>query len=293
MRAAIVACLAVVAGCGRPTETAVLEYEVDIAAGRAAGTLAADVTDDQAREAIRARIELRLSQSGGPLKDASATIASSGRLEVRVTAHELDAPARAWVRRRMEVWGELRFALVAHPADGPDLEAERARLLDWLGRHPKEDLAAFDHVPPSAGGPHADLTWVDEPSPPGEPAAPLEDRALALLEPPGWPAFGAEDLERLWVETDDQGYAALGFELDPARSADFTSFTSAHIGRQLAVALDGRVLTRPMIHNGLPGSGLIMGRFTNEEADALACALGSGPLAAPLRFVDAREERSP
>ena len=61
--------------------------------------------------------------------------------------------------------------------------------------------------------------------------------------------------------------------------------TSANIGRQLAIVLDGELISAPVIQSAMPnGAGRITGNYTMKEAQELASTL-ENPLAAPLRIM--------
>jgi len=62
--------------------------------------------------------------------------------------------------------------------------------------------------------------------------------------------------------------------------------TSANIGRQLAIVLDGELISAPVIQSAMPnGSGRITGNYTMKEAQELSSTL-ENPLAAPLRILN-------
>lgn len=103
--------------------------------------------------------------------------------------------------------------------------------------------------------------------------------------------FTGADLESMSVTT--QGVAVcLAFEIVDDRKLDFRDFTKRHIGEQVAIVLDGRVESDPVIRSELPGRGIIEGGgagFTPREAEILCSALSSGTL--PGRLVFVSEER--
>jgi protein-export membrane protein SecD len=74
------------------------------------------------------------------------------------------------------------------------------------------------------------------------------------------------------LNTDDEG------------GANFGPFTGSHIGEPLAIVLDGKLLSAPVIQSELPDGGVITGQFTEEEAKTLALQLRSGALPIPLRI---------
>lgn len=79
------------------------------------------------------------------------------------------------------------------------------------------------------------------------------------------------------------------FELDREGARRFADVTGSNVGRALAIVLDGRVISAPVIQGAIPGgSGQISGAFTVEEAADLALLLRAGALPAPLEVVEER-----
>lgn len=71
----------------------------------------------------------------------------------------------------------------------------------------------------------------------------------------------------------------LDFVLINQLAGTFQAFTEAHIGQPLAIAVDGVVLSVPVIQAPIEGgAGVITGNFTEGEVRALASELASGPL---------------
>lgn len=62
-----------------------------------------------------------------------------------------------------------------------------------------------------------------------------------------------------YMATDELGHPAIGFEIDSEDSRAFGDWTEAHTGEQVAVVIDGVVLTAPKINERLPGKGIING----------------------------------
>ncbi len=70
----------------------------------------------------------------------------------------------------------------------------------------------------------------------------------------------------------------------------FSDLTAASVGKRLAIVLDEKVQSAPVIQEAIPsGRAQISGRFTFEEANDLAIALRAGALPAPIVV---EEERS-
>lgn len=79
------------------------------------------------------------------------------------------------------------------------------------------------------------------------------------------------------------------FRLDNDGARIFGEMTSANVGRQLAVVLDGKVITAPAIRTPIPGgSGEISGRFSSSEAANLAVLLRAGALPAEMQVLEER-----
>ncbi len=81
----------------------------------------------------------------------------------------------------------------------------------------------------------------------------------------------------------------VSFRFDSVGARKFGRLTSKARGRQLAIVLDGKVISAPNINEPiLGGSGIITGSFTIEEVNELAVLLRAGALPAPLTIVEER-----
>lgn len=86
------------------------------------------------------------------------------------------------------------------------------------------------------------------------------------------------------------GDPEIEFEFKSKGASDFEEFTRAHIGEYLAVFLDKKLLTAPVIDSVIPGGkGVIHGSFTLESAKALAANLNAGALPVPLEILETRK----
>jgi len=68
----------------------------------------------------------------------------------------------------------------------------------------------------------------------------------------------------------------------------FTDLTAATVGKQVAIVLDGVVISAPVIQNTIPGDAQITGNFSKDEAQNLANVLKYGAL--PLTFTTSQAE---
>ena len=79
------------------------------------------------------------------------------------------------------------------------------------------------------------------------------------------------------------------FNLDRVGSKKFAKATSTGVGKNLAIILDGKIISAPNIREPIiGGSGQITGNFTFQSATDLALLLRSGALPAPLKIIEER-----
>ena len=81
----------------------------------------------------------------------------------------------------------------------------------------------------------------------------------------------------------------VSFTLDRVGAKRFGKATSSGIGKQLAIVLDGKIVSAPVIRDTIAsGNGQISGNFTFQSATDLALLLRSGALPAPLNIIEER-----
>ena len=81
----------------------------------------------------------------------------------------------------------------------------------------------------------------------------------------------------------------VSFTLDRVGAKRFGKATSTGIGKQLAIVLDGKIISAPVVRDTIAsGSGQISGGFTFQSATDLALLLRSGALPAPLEIIEER-----
>jgi type II secretion system protein G len=94
-----------------------------------------------------------------------------------------------------------------------------------------------------------------------------------MLRGKGKNAWG---LNKAQATKDHSSRPAISFELDNRGAAMFAALTKANIRNTLAILIDGKVVSAPVLMSSLGKRGIITGRFTEKEAKALAKALSSG-----------------
>jgi preprotein translocase subunit SecD len=81
----------------------------------------------------------------------------------------------------------------------------------------------------------------------------------------------------------------INFALSSEGGAIFGDFTEKNVGNHLAIVLDDKVFSAPVINERIGGgSGQISGSYTPQEAQDLAIALRSGALLAPIYLMEKR-----
>lgn len=85
-------------------------------------------------------------------------------------------------------------------------------------------------------------------------------------------------------QTTNQPYIA--FELTSDGAKIFADHTSRNVNKYLAITMDKRVISSPVIKSAITqGSGIIEGRFTLDEVNRLVVQLKYGALPVPLKVV--------
>jgi SecD/SecF fusion protein len=94
------------------------------------------------------------------------------------------------------------------------------------------------------------------------------------------------DIRHARAVQDDVGLPAVAFTLTPEGGRRFADLTARHVGRQLAIVLDDRVESAPVIQQAIAGGeGVIQGTFTPQAASDLALLLRSGTLPVSLTYL--------
>jgi preprotein translocase subunit SecD len=110
----------------------------------------------------------------------------------------------------------------------------------------------------------------------GAPAWYLVDRIAAIT---GRDLSGAEPSQ------DANGRPDVNFTLTRAGASRFAEITQRNIGKQLAIILDNRVQSAPVIENQISDRGQIEGNFTTQQVADLALKLRSGALPASISYL--------
>jgi preprotein translocase subunit SecD len=182
-----------------------------------------------------------------------------GQYQILVQLPGVDDPARvkeimqstAMLQIRQELGGPYASEQAALQANGGVLPAD-AVLLPGSAR---------------AGGADGSETWY------------VISRASAV---------NGRDLRSAQASQDENGRPAVGFNLTGEGGRKFFAFTSAHVGDSLAVVLDGKVQSVARIDEPIHDSGIIKGRFTEQEVKDQSMILRSGALPAGIKYLEER-----
>ncbi len=94
-------------------------------------------------------------------------------------------------------------------------------------------------------------------------------------------------LDTVAVQTSSVGQYEIAFTLKSSGTQVFSDYTSANVGKYLAIVLDKKVISVPVINSAITGGqGVIQGSFTADTANALAVQLRYGSLPVPVKVVE-------
>ncbi|HAU36828.1 MAG TPA: hypothetical protein DCX07_03830, partial [Phycisphaerales bacterium] len=112
---------------------------------------------------------------------------------------------------------------------------------------------------------------------------------VLVSDKPGQTMVRGEDkdawgLLNVYGTKDHANQPAVSFEFDDRGAELFAALTKTNIDNALAIVVDGRIVSAPIIRTALGKTGMITGKFTEQEAAALVHALRAGmpPASQPL-----------
>jgi TonB family protein len=85
------------------------------------------------------------------------------------------------------------------------------------------------------------------------------------------------------------GRYSVGVAFSAAGSNRLAEFTKIHIGKPVAIVLNGRVISAPIVRSIIRESAVISGSFTKEEADRIVAGFGT-PGGAGARLPYSRQD---
>jgi preprotein translocase subunit SecD len=88
--------------------------------------------------------------------------------------------------------------------------------------------------------------------------------------------------------TNNPGQFEVSFSLSGDAAKRFGPFTEQNIHRQMAIVLEHRVYSAPVINGRIDDSGIIEGNFSQDSAHELALVLRAGALPASIKYLEER-----
>ena len=124
------------------------------------------------------------------------------------------------------------------------------------------------------------------------------DAAIAMLgktamlefkDPLGKTVLTGKDLKDARAQMDQGNRALVGLEFNDEGADKFFKVTSVNVNQQIAILLDGQVLTAPVVNEPIRGGrAVITGSRTVQEAENLAILLRSGSLPVKMEIIENR-----
>jgi len=100
-------------------------------------------------------------------------------------------------------------------------------------------------------------------------------------------AVTGRDLRNAKPTVDENGRPAVSFSLNQDGAKKFGKATRENIGKRLAIVLDGRVQSAPVIEGAITDEGRISGgAFTQQDVQDLSLVLKTGALPASLTYLE-------
>jgi preprotein translocase subunit SecD len=88
--------------------------------------------------------------------------------------------------------------------------------------------------------------------------------------------------------TNNPGQWQVNFSLSAEAARRFGPFTEQNTGRQMAIVLEHRVYSAPLIKSRIDDQGFIEGSFSQESSHDLALVLRAGALPASIKYLEER-----
>ena len=83
-----------------------------------------------------------------------------------------------------------------------------------------------------------------------------------------------DDIAQSWATEDGPDRFGVSVELLEAGAQRMRQATAAHIGRPVAILIDGQVVMAPVVRSAIGNSAMITGHFTRAEAARIADGIG-------------------
>lgn len=83
-----------------------------------------------------------------------------------------------------------------------------------------------------------------------------------------------DDIAQSWVFQDGPDRFGVSVQFLPAGAERMRQATATHVGRPMAILIDGAVVMAPVVRSPISDSAVISGNFTQAEAERIADGIG-------------------
>ena len=261
-----------------------LVYEVDVATAKEMGKSVDKLTLDKMVDAIKKRIN----PSGA--EEVAVRRVGTDRIEVIIPGADPDL-----VRQKKNLivkLGSLEFGIVATERNDQAIIDQARKLNNRTNEFRNNsvivaawhDVADPDMQKQSSGAAFRMVPRIDKDGKETQVA-----QVLIKHDPPARAVTGGY-LTNASATTDQAGAPAVAFRFNARGAALFHKLTSDNLPdktdgsqRQLAILLDGKVQSAPVIREVISANGQITGKFKKADVDSLVGVLNAGALAVPLK----------
>jgi preprotein translocase subunit SecD len=218
-----------------------------------------DQSVNQAVQTIRNRIDAY------GVTEPVIQAASNQRIVVQLPG--VDDPER--VRALIKNTAFLEFRITRFPKDGGSGVATREAILQNFGGHLPDDVEILSGTADS------------------------RDESANANEPRYWAvekrrSVTGRDLRNARPALGQMSQPIVEFSFTPDGAKAFGELTGANIGSGLAIVLDGRIVSAPVIKSRITDSGIIEGNFLQKQVEDLSTVLRSGALPASITYLEER-----
>jgi preprotein translocase subunit SecD len=99
-----------------------------------------------------------------------------------------------------------------------------------------------------------------------------KSEALIYLHPET--LVGNDDIQQSWVTDNGGGRFGVTVQLSQRAAERMRQGTANHMGRPLAILIDGAVTTAPVVRSPIGESAVVTGSFTRDEAERIVKGIG-------------------
>ncbi|MCZ7646010.1 MAG: protein translocase subunit SecD [Planctomycetota bacterium] len=214
-------------------------------------TQSKDSAPEKAADVVRNRVD--------PTGTKGIPITKYGSDRLRIQLPKASPEDVERIKRAIRTQGRLTFHLNVNPAKQQDV-------LEKLRASPTGEADGYKTVY---------IDHVDPYDPKKVSREPVYVEVDPMLE--------GSRIVNAYTKRGEQGGFEVDIQFDPKGGADFGVVTTDHVGENMAIVLDGRCYSNPVIKQAITnGSCVISGNFTEEDATRLSNILVAGSLPAEV-----------